>query len=175
VKWFSVFLALIVGTSLAQARVGGPADVSIELRGENESALVRVETDPQLTKNEEMRLWIYRDDDDTRKFTSRVVTPRSSGVYELEYPFTEGSWGLNLRYGTGLDVYYAHVSTYLEPSRERTLHFYDTFYGDLSETTPRYMQPLGFGIFALMLLISLTLVITILRWLERQQKTGVRS
>jgi hypothetical protein len=172
-KWVVVFLALIVGTSLAQSRVGGPAEISIELRGERQPALIRIETDPSITNLEEMRLWIYRDDDDTRKFASRVVPPLTSGVYELEYPFTKGSWGLNLRYGTGLDIYYAHVSTYLEPSQERTLHFYDTFYGELSKTTPRYMQPLGFSIFALMLLISLTLVVTILRWLNRQQKTVV--
>jgi hypothetical protein len=168
-KWF-VLLALIVGTSLAQSRVGGPADISIELRGENQPALIRIETDPNITNNEEMRLWIYRDDDDTRKFEGRVVPPLTRGVYELEYPFTEGSWGINLRYGTGLDIYYAHLSSYLEPSQERTLLFYDTFYGELSTTTPHYMQPLGFSIFALMLLISLTLVVTILRWLKRQQK-----
>ena len=172
-KWFFVFLVLTVGISLAQSRDGGAVNVSIELRGENKDALVRIETDPNLTKREEVRLWIYRDDDDTRTFESRVVTPLEDGVYEFEYPFTEGSWGLNLRYGTGLDIYYAHVATYLEPSQERTLYFSDTFYGDLSETTPRYMQPLGFSIFALMLAISLTLVITILRWLKRQQKTVV--
>jgi hypothetical protein len=94
-------------------------------------------------------------------------------VYELEYPFEAGHWGINLRYGTGLDIYYAHVSNYLEPSQERTLLFYDTFRGDLSETTPRYIQPLGFGIFGLMLVIALTLIITILRWLKRQQKPSV--
>jgi hypothetical protein len=169
-KWFVVFLALILGTSLAQSRVGSPTNISIELSA-RQPALIRIETDPNITKNEEMRLWIYRDDDDTRTFESRAVPPLARGVYELEYPFTEGSWGLNLRYGTGLDIYYAHVSSYLEPSRERTLFFYDTFYGDLSESTPRSMQPLGFSIFALMLAIALTLVITILRWLKRQQKT----
>lgn len=170
-KWFVVFLALMVGTSLAQSRVGSPADISIELRGERQPALIRIETNPNITNNEEMRLWIYRDDDDTRKFESRVTSPLTKGVYELEYPFTEGSWGINLRYGTGLDIYYARVSSYLEPSQQRTLLFYDTFYGELSNTTPRYMQPLGFSIFALMLVIALTLVVTILRWLKRQQKT----
>jgi hypothetical protein len=170
-KWFVILLALIVGTSLAQSREGGPADISIELRGDNQPALIRIETDPSITNNEEMRLWIYRDDDDTRMFEGRVVPPLTKGVYELEYPFTQGSWGINLRYGTGLDIYYARVSGYLEPSQERTLSLYDTFYGELSTSTPRYMQPLGFSIFALMLVIALTLVVTILRWLKRQQRT----
>jgi hypothetical protein len=145
------------------------------LRGTTQPALVEVRTDPALTKNEELRFWIYRSDDDVRTFDSRVVPRVEPGLYRLEYTFPEaGSWGFNMRYGTGLDVYYANVSSYLDPAAERTVNYQDTFYGSLTTDTPRYMQPLGFGIFALVLAIALTLVITILRWLKKQQSAGQR-
>jgi hypothetical protein len=162
--------------TLAQSgtpRTGSSAEVSIVLGGAVQPALIEVRTDPAITKNEELRFWIYRNDDDSRAFDSRVAPPVEPGLYRLEYSFPEkGSWELRMRYGTGLDLYYANVSNYLEPSQEKTLNFRETFYGSLTTSTPRYIQPLGFGIFALMLVIALTLVVTILRWLKRQQKTA---
>jgi hypothetical protein len=172
-KGFITVLAFLSLFAVAQSpRLGSLADVSITPRM-SQPALIEVRTDPTLTKNEELRLWIYRSDDDERTFDSRVVPPLEPGLYRFEYTFPErGSWGLNMRYGTGLDLYYANVSGPLDPTQERTLEFSDTFYGSLTTQTPTYIQPLGFGIFALMLVIALTLVITILRWLKRQQRTS---
>jgi hypothetical protein len=179
VKFLVIALVLFSAHSLAQSgtpRTGSSAEISIILRGAAQPALIEVRTDPAVTKNEELRFWIYRNDDDSRAFDSRVVPPVEPGLYRLEYTFPEkGSWELRMRYGTGLDLYYANVSNYLEPSQEKTLNFRETFYGSLSTSTPRYIQPLGFGIFALMLVIALTLVVTILRWLKRQQKTALNS
>jgi hypothetical protein len=175
VKILLAVLVLFSTFTLAQSgapRVGSSAEVSITPRGTNQSASIEIRTDPTYTKNEELRFWIYRSDDDLRTFESRVVIPVEPGVYRLEYTFPErGQWGLNMRYGTGLDLYYANVSGIIEPSQERTINFSDVFYGTLTTGAPSYIQPLGFGIFALMLLIALTLVITILRWLKHQQET----
>jgi hypothetical protein len=171
---FGLVGLLFWSLSLAQngtPRVGSFMDMSLTPQS-SQPALIEIHTDPALTQNGEMRFVIYRDDDDLRTFDTRVLPPVERGLYRLEYPFPEsGSWVIRLRFGTGLDLYETQVSSYLDPSREKTLNFRSRFYGSLSADTPSYIQHLGFGIFALMLVIALTLVITILRWLKRQQKT----
>jgi hypothetical protein len=174
-RLFATILLLFV-FAVAQngaPRVGSSANITITTRGALQPSLIEVRTDPTLTGNEELRFWIYRNDDDLRTFESRVVAPLEPGLYQFEHSFSErGNWGLNMRYGTGLDLYYANVSGTLDPTQEKAQSFQDIFYGTLTTQTPGYIQPLGFGIFALMLVIALTLVITILRWLKRQQKAA---
>jgi hypothetical protein len=171
-KLLLVFLSCVLTSGVAQtgnARVGSFVEMSITPRP-SQSALIEVRTDPKITSQGEMRFIIYRTDDDLRTFDMRVVTPLENGLYRLEYAFPDkGSWEIRLRFGTGLDLYETWISTYLDPSREETLNFRNVFYGSLGADTPRYIQPLGFGIFALMLVVALTLVIAILRWLKRQQ------
>lgn len=170
-----IFFACLLGVGFAQTgnpRVGSFVEMTITPRG-SQAALIEVRTDPAITGKGEMRLIIYRTDDDLRTFDARVVPPVEPGLYRLEYPFLDkGSWEIRLRFGTGLDLYETWISTYLDPTSNTTLNFRSTFYGSLGANTPRYIQPLGFGIFALMLGVALTLVITILRWLKRQQNTA---
>jgi hypothetical protein len=171
-KRLFVFFVCVLSFGFAQTgnpRVGSFVEMSITPRT-SQPAVIEVHTDPKITGQGEMRFIIYRTDDDLRTFDMRVVTPLENGLYRLEYTFSDkGSWEIRLRFGTGLDLYETWISTYLDPSREEPLNFRNMFYGSLSADTPSYIQPLGFSIFALMLVIALTLVITILRWLKRQQ------
>ncbi len=167
-KLLILLLGCVVGSGLAQAKLF--VETSLTPRGSH-PALIEVRTDPALTERGEMRFILYRTDDDLRTFDARVVPPIEPGLYRLEYPFDKGSWEIRLRFGTGIDLHETQISTYLEPERDNTLNFRNIFYGTLKAGTPRYVQPLGFGIFALMLVIALTLIITILRWLKRQHLT----
>ncbi len=170
-KILLLFFACVLTLGSAQtgaSRVGSIVETSVTTRAA-QPALIEARTDPRVTGQGEMRFIIYRTDDDLRDFEARVVPPVEGGLYRLEYTFPDkGSWEIRLRFGTGLDLYETWISSYLDPSSETTLNFRNVFYGSLSADTPRYVQPLGFGIFALMLLLALTLVVTILRWLKRQ-------
>lgn len=168
-KFLAIFFVCLLTVSIAQSRVGSIVEMTITTRP-SQPALIEIRTDPAITGRGEMRYVIYRTDDDLRTFDTRITPPVEPGLYRLEYTFPEmGYWEIRLRFGTGLDLYETEVSSYLDPTQETTVSFRNMFYGSLSADTPRYVQPLGFSIFALMLAIALTLVVTILRWLKRQQ------
>ncbi len=166
-NYLLVFLACVFTFSFAQT--SSFAETTIITKA-LQPALLEFRTDPKLTGRGEMRLIIYRTDDDARTFDTRVVPPVEPGRYRLEYPFpAQGSWEIRVRFGTGLALYETWISIYLEPDSDQTQTFRNAFYSSMSADTPRYIQPLGFGIFALVLVVALTLVTTILRWLKRQQ------
>jgi hypothetical protein len=168
-KSLLVFLACFLTIALAQTALAQNYTVETTItQNPSGSALIEVRTDPDMRTGGEMRFVLYRTDNDARTFDARVVPPLERGLYRLEYPLTKGSWEIQLRFGTGIELYETWISFYSEPTAPPQ-NFRTMFYGSLDPNTPRYVQPLGFAIFALMLAIALTLVITILRWLKRQQ------
>lgn len=169
-----VLLALLAGLGLAQQpRLGSEARIRLDEAAPGDRVALELQTDPALTKNSELMAFVFqRDRSGEAGILRHLVPPVEPGLYRLELELPEaGDWGFSLRYGLGLDLYYASVSQRLEPAGERSFDFQTTFRGDLSERTPSYVQPLGFGIFALVALIALGLITGVLRWLGVQRST----
>jgi hypothetical protein len=158
-----VLLLCLLGMSVAKDY---PVDITLT-QGLTGPAFIEVRTSDKMETGGEMRFILYRTDDAERTFEARVAPPVERGLYRLEYPFETGSWEMQLRFGTGIDLYETWASFYVEPG-ERTLKFRNMFYGTLGPNTPSYVQPLGFGVFTLMLGVALTLVVAVLRWLKKQ-------
>ena len=167
--------ALIFGFALAQARPGSAADITVTERGAGRPTLIEVRTDPELTKNGEMMLYIHgRDAGHDRGYIKRLEPPLEPGVYRFEVTLPRaGTWGVNPRYGVGLDLYYSSFSGHFDPAGEDVFTFRTRFRGELGAGTPAYLQPLGFGILGAVLLIALGLTVGVLRWLGRQEVRAV--
>ena len=167
-------LLLLGGLACAQApRLGSGADIRLDEAAPGNRLSLEVRTDPALTRNSELMAFVFPRDRRSEAVVLRhLVPPVAPGLYRLEFELpTAGDWGFSLRYGLGLDLYHASFSARLEPAGERSFDVQTTFRGDLSERTPSYVQPLGFGIFALVALTALGLITGVLRWLGVQRST----
>ena len=178
-KRVSVLLLLLaLGAGLSQdARSGSAADITVTERGPEQPTLVEVRTDPALTKNSEMMLYIYpREVGRAGGFIKRLEPPVEPGLYRFEVTLPHvGEWGINPRYGIGLDLYYTSFAGRIDPAGAETFSFARTFRGDLGADTPAYIQPLGFSIFGVVLVTALGLVVAVLRWLGRQEPRTVNG
>ena len=172
-----LLLTLLFGFALAQARPGSAADITVTERGPEQPTLIEVRTDPELTKNGEMMLYIHgRDVGQARGYIKRLEPPTEPGLHRFEVTLPNaGEWGVNPRYGVGLDLYYASFSGRFDPAGQDTFTYRTRFRGDLGADTPAYIQPLGFGILAVVLVIALGLTVGVLRWLGRQRAAAVPS
>jgi hypothetical protein len=142
-------------------------DMSINLRGKD---LILEVTPETINRFGEMSFYIYKPGD-PRNFIRRMI-PAQNGIYRLIYTFPEdGYWDINLRYGIGLDRYYANLDLSVD-QRSQTYNRRTVFHGDLDNQAPNYIQTIGFGVFALLLLITLSLITTILRWLKKVRGQG---
>ena len=178
-RFGALFLALVVsaplfGFALGQARPGSTADVTVVERGPGRPTLVEVRTNPELTKNGEMMLYIRgRDVGHDRGYIKRLEPPVEPGLYRFEVTLPHaGTWGVNPRYGVGLDLYYASFSGHFDPAGEDTFTFRTRFRGELGAGTPAYLQPLGFGILGVVLFVAFGLVVAVLRSLGRQGESA---
>jgi len=165
-------LVLLGSAALAQnaaqdGRVGGDAEVTIVQRGAGQPSAVEVRTDPEVTGQGELFYFLILRDHGV--MARGAVPPEAPGLYRFEITVPEaGEWGLSLRHGVGLDLYYAFNWFRLDPESTRTRRWEGSFSSELGADTPQFVQPLGFGIFALVALCSLLLVFAVLRWLRRQ-------
>lgn len=169
--------ALLFGFTLGQARPGSAADITVTERGPEQPTLIEVRTDPELTQNGEMMLYIHgRSAEHDRGYIKRLEPPLEPGLYRFEVTLpSAGEWGVNPRYGVGLDLYYASFEGRFDPAGQDTFNYRTRFRGDLGADTPTYLQPLGFGILGLVLAIALGLVVGVLRRLGRQGGVAASS
>jgi hypothetical protein len=153
------------GFVMAESRTQA-IEMSIKLSGKDLILEVTPETRSGFS---EMSFYIYKPGN-PRNFIRRII-PAQNGIYRLMYTFPEdGYWDINLRYGIGLDRYYANLDLRVD-QRSQTYNRRTVFHGDLDNQTPNYIQSIGFGVFALLLFITLSLITTILRWLKRGSET----
>jgi hypothetical protein len=112
-----------------------------------------------------MSFYIYQPGG-SRDFDRRIVPPYKPGLYRLEYTFEDyGFWEVSLRSGIGLDRYYGEINLDISDGTQ-TFTRRSIFHGDLETTTPQYIQSIGFAVFGVLLLITLVLVGSLLRWLK---------
>ncbi len=170
-----LLLVLAFGLALGQARPGSAADITVTERGPERPTLIEVRTDPALTRNGEMMLYLHgRDAGHDRGYLKRLEPPAEPGVYRFEVTLPRaGTWGVNPRYGVGLDLYYSSFSGHFDPAGEDVFTFRTRFRGELGAGTPAYIQPLGFSILGVVLLIALGLTVGVLRWLGQQEVRAV--
>ena len=164
--WILLLLSAF-GFTLAQARPGSAADITVTERGAGQPTLIEVRTDPALTKNSEMMLFIRSRE--TGDLLKRLEPTTEPGFYHFEVRLPHaGEWRVNPRYGVGLDLYYASFTGRFDPAGTDSFSYAERFRGDLGVDTPGYIQPLGFTILAAVLAVALGLVVAVLRWLGRQ-------
>ena len=97
----------------------------------------------------------------------RVMTPIEPGYYRLEVTLPDDTvWGFSLRYGTGINVYYAFLEQPVNTNSEEVLQHNISFHGDLREGVPPFVQSIGFGVFGLLLVLVLSLIGVVLRTLR---------
>ncbi len=167
-----LLLVIIVQPGLSQSynwRQGSEATLSVQKKDSTLS--IEVLTNPELTKSHEMSFFIQ--DRSTQDIIRRTIPPENPGHYRLsiEAPAVN-RLGISLRYGIGIDMYYGYRDVQLgpQPSGERLYPL--TFRGTLRQDTPAYIQTLGFGILAMVLILTLISVTAVLRHLRQQSVPG---
>jgi hypothetical protein len=163
-----LLLALGLGLALAQPRDCGWGRVTLDEAAPGARVRVTAETDPERSGASELMVFAFRPGQREAGLIRALTPPAAPGVYRLELSLPEaGTWGFTVRYGVGLDLYYATVQQRLEPTGNRSFTQQTAFRGALAEAVPRYAQPLGFAVFGLVLLIAISLVAGVLRHLRR--------
>lgn len=155
-------------TSFALAqRDGGEAEVAVTARGPGQPVAVTVRTDPEITgRGELFYFWLESGGD---VILRGAVPPERPGRYRFTVPVPHaGRWGLSLRHGVGLELFYAFRWFDLDPAGGETVRVHEFFSPELGPDAPRFVQPLGFAVFAGVLVTSLGLVVAVLRWVRRQ-------
>jgi hypothetical protein len=147
-------------------------DLNIDRQGKQ--LILEVHTEEKQNPLAEMSFYIYQPGA-SRDFTRRIVPAVSPGVYRLLYTFPQdGYWEINLRQGIGLDRYYAELSLTIDESAQSYSRRM-VFQGDMDRQTPGYIQGIGFAVFGLLLLITLILLWSILRWIKRSSSIASAS
>lgn len=158
---------ILTGFAWAQERDGGKADIAILQRGVGRPSVVEVRTDPEVTGRGE--LFYYLIENGGGVTLRGAVPPSAPGLYRFEVSVPKaGQWGLSLRHGVGLELFYAFRWFTLDPAATGAVRAAETFEAELGPEAPRFVQPLGLAIFGVVLLCSLSLVFVVLRWLDRQ-------
>jgi hypothetical protein len=161
-------LLVAFGTS-ASARIGeSVATVVVAPHGDGALTAIEVSTNPDITRRHEMTLFLNRRDADDRG-RSLIVPPTEPGRYRFEVALPAGRWNLTLRYGVGLDLYYTWMRIDIDPEGGVTQRRGALFEGDLGESVPALVQPLGFAVFGLVAVVALGLVVAVLRGLKRAE------
>lgn len=149
-------------------RSGSSARIVIE-QAADAPTIIEVRTEPERTGNQELFMWMMPRGVGRQAAERRVVPPTEPGLYRLEHTFrTPGEWQLTFRHGVGLDVYYTGVQLYIDPQGSPPVVFDRNFRPDLAESAPAYLQPMGFGILAVITALTVTLIVVTLRRLRRR-------
>ena len=148
-------------------RLGGRADVTIVQRP-GAPLILEVETQPEITRHHEILAFMYpRSSMPSVGTVRRVMPPSEPGRYRLEVTLPDnGVWGFSLRYGTGINVYYAYLEQPIDINSEEVLQHNIYFHRDLREGVPGFVQSVGFGVFGLLSLMVLSLIGVVLRTLR---------
>lgn len=164
-KALSVAL-LLMGLAWAQ-RAGGDAQITIYQRGEGRSSVVDVRTDPDVTGRGELFYFLIRQGEGVA--LRGAVPPSEPGRYRFEVAVPRaGPWGLSLRHGVGLELFYTFHWFTLDPTSTTVHRAVKTFAAELGPEAPRFVQPLGMAIFGAVLSCSLLLVFAVLRFVQRR-------
>ncbi|UCH25417.1 MAG: hypothetical protein JSV66_16025 [Trueperaceae bacterium] len=171
---FAIGLLLLWGAVLADhtenGRLGSFGTVHIVEQGAGQPTRIEVDTDPAVTGRHELHFYIFSREVGSGAPLRRLIPPGEPGRYVLEIDFPQpGRWGVSMRYGVGLDLYYAFVETVIEPQGLGTKKFATSFRGGLDSGTPRYVQSVGFAVFGLLAIISLVLISAVLRHVKVRQ------
>lgn len=167
-KLIAIFLLLLLaGSAWAQGRDGGSAQIIVRQRGEGNTSVVEVRTDPASTERGELFYFLIENGGGVTR--RGAIPPSEPGHYQFQIAVPEaGKWGLSLRHGVGLELFYTFRWLTLDPAATTTLRVSGTFEPELGPEAPRFVQPLGMAIFGAVLVCSLLLVFGVLRWLQRQ-------
>ncbi len=161
-------LVLLLTMPVWAQREGGNVEITVRQRGEGNPSIVEIHTDPAITGRGE--LFYYLIENGGGVTLRGAVPPREPGYYQFEITVPKAwQWGLSLRHGVGLELFYAFRWLVLDPVATTTLRATETFEAELGPEAPRFVQPLGMAIFGTVLLVSLLLVFAVLRWLQRQR------
>lgn len=161
-------LLLVLALTAAAAQIGEtPATVTVTAGGNGVGSVIEIETDPAVTRRHELTLFLNRRGSGERTL-SFIVPPLQPGHYRLETELAAGAWNLALRYGLGLDLYYAFTQIDIDPSAAGGGRRFLLFERDLGDGVPALAQPLGFALFGLLATSSLVLVAVVLRRMRRE-------
>ena len=148
-------------------RLGSRAEVTISQRPAA-PLILEVRTQPEITRHHEILAFMFpRSSMSSAGSVRRVMTPIEPGYYRLEVTLPDNTvWGFSLRYGTGINVYYAFLEQPVNTNSEEVLQHNISFHGDLREGVPPFVQSIGFGVFGLLLVLVLSLIGVVLRTLR---------
>jgi hypothetical protein len=112
---------------------------------------------------EELLIWAWKLGFDQR--LSLPVKATSPGVYQFTAPMTEGVWRYYARVGPGQAGYISRQTLAVGKAREE---INVAFTNQFENTVPDYVQPVGYAVWAVLLVFALGLVTVVLGRLSKR-------
>ena len=160
-KYCLAALLILASFGFAQwrAKQGSDAYITLQFAGAGQESKIIIKTDPPINKELLLRLEANSGESGVTLIRPSV----SNGEHVFKYSFTEaGAWWAWMRYGVGVDTYQTSFRFSLKED-EQTQSFIERFRGDLEESVPAYVQPAGFAILGILLLLSCLIVTSAVR------------
>ena len=162
---------LLVSSALAQsaARTDRSASVTLVRHSDGDSGTLAVELLPEDSWAGDVFISLYRDDFRERK----GIRPSDDGSYRLDVRLPNaGTWGIYLRYGIAQSGYAGYGTLVVPASGEPAATVVDLSSGFEGEV-PGFVQPLGFGVFAVIAILTVIGLRALLLIIRRRQVAGV--
>lgn len=166
-----VVLVLLLGLAIGQEKAR-TVHFSATHRGEGQPSLIEIRIEPPVGRRE---IYFSLQSGDARRgagtWTRRRLQATEAGLYRLEHRFSSaGLWGFYMHYGSGLTGYdaYAELNLTLTPGETETSSRTLSYFPADAARLPAYVQPLGYGGFALLVGVLLFSVGRILARLRKQ-------
>ncbi len=162
--------SLTIGFANQHVRFGSDFRVEVDNRGIGQESMIRVITDPEKMKGQELSVSVQSPE---RETVVRTVVPFSEdGIYELPIVFDQtGEWGMWMRYGLGLENYERirrfEIGDEAEVVQAGSSTFRNYF---LRPDVPDYVQPMGYAIFGTLLLCTLLMLARLFYWLNNKHR-----
>jgi hypothetical protein len=152
----SFFLGFFSGAS------AGTLDATLTTKSLNDqTAQLEIRFAKPIT--DELLMWAWKLGFDQR--ISVPVKATSPGVYRFTAPMTEGVWRYYMRVGPGQAGYISRETFSVEKTETKTSF---AMYNQFEDTVPTYIQPVGYAVWAVLLVFALGLVTVVLGRLSKR-------
>jgi hypothetical protein len=157
-----LIVALIALSSLFSGASAGTLDASLTTKSLNDqTAQLEIRFAQPIT--DELLMWAWKIGFNQR--LSLPVKATSPGVYRFTAPMTEGVWRYYMRVGPGQAGYISRETLTVDKA-ETKINI--SLYNQFENTVPTYIQPVGYAVWAVLLILALGLVTVVLSRLSKR-------
>ena len=163
---------MLVWPALAQPAAGTDRSASVSLirHSDGDSGTLAVELLPEDSWAGDVFISLYRDDFRERK----GIRPSDDGSYRLDVRLPNaGTWGIYLRYGIAQSGYAGYGTLVVPASGGNPATAIVDLSSGFEGEVPGFVQPLGFGVFAVIAILTVVGLRALLLVIRRRQVAGV--